>query len=297
MLISNRKLVESSASLISSRFLPNYKSKNDSTPLHVYPLQDRANIKIIQNKFSNQKPTDSFKLPQIQKSSLKKTDFVAKKDTTQIHSDTQSKFKSKSKSSIFNANSFLDIGTTVIKLASSHKHALDSIKGLSSNDINYIWKSMSIYIRNQMENSKMVYIPGLGTFGVYEHRHKISNQISKVEKFPYFCVDLNFVRLHNLSYLTKPMTNNRPTVNLNYEVIAKLSGFSRDIVQRSLEYALLAISRQIRKSDNVILQLPELGTLTILNYNNGNMFKPHMSGDKLIQMIFNTEISKKVIEL
>lgn len=296
MLVTSRKLVDSSTNIISSKLMPIYKLKNDTTTSHVYPLPDRANIKIIHSKFANQKSTDSLKLPQIQKPSHKKVDFVTKKNTNETL-ETQSKLKSKSKSSIFSVNSFLDVGASVIKLASSHKHGLDSIKGLSSNDINNIWKSMSIYIRNQMENSKMVNIPGLGTFGVYEHRHKISNQICKVEKFPYFSVDLNFVKLHNLSYLTKPMTNGRPMVNLNYEVIAKLSGFSRDIVQRSLEYSLLAISRQIRKNDNVILQLPELGTLTILNYNNGNMFKPHMSGDKLIQMIFNTEISKKVIEL
>jgi hypothetical protein len=161
----------------------------------------------------------------------------------------------------------LDVGLAVEETQKKiKKSCIGTWQLVTKSDINSIWSLTSNYIRERLCVENGTTIPNLGTFGVYKHDVDVGNGILRLSYYPYFSVDLNFAKTHNLNYVSKPAPYHSPCSSINYLVLTKKSFYPRDIIQRCLELCVLAISNKIRENNGTILvHFPTLGTMIITN--------------------------------
>ncbi|XP_075909476.1 coiled-coil domain-containing protein 81 isoform X2 [Petromyzon marinus] len=153
---------------------------------------------------------------------------------------------------------------TVYTLASEGSRSkLNTLVGLSDEEIVKVWDGVSTFIERHMAQHKGVHIPELGTFTFALHRLPMSGGRSVAVRRPVLRVSEKLIQTHGLTHSKPHVSGEIPVVQLNWTALALESGVSRAQAEGAVHCLLRTLERALAGGRSVELGLGAVGLLSV----------------------------------
>ncbi|XP_063161967.1 coiled-coil domain-containing protein 81 [Candoia aspera] len=141
------------------------------------------------------------------------------------------------------------------------KNLFLTLPKLTSEDIIYIWDTVSEFVEKQLSMNKGVQIPGLGTFSFLRQKLQAGN--NRFIQRPVFLLSEKLAQIHRLKLNKIHIPGDIPIVQLNFIVLSLDGPFNRETVEGCVRETLLSFSRSIATKQMVEFTFKGIGVLII----------------------------------
>ncbi|CAN0353503.1 unnamed protein product [Lampetra planeri] len=153
---------------------------------------------------------------------------------------------------------------TVHTLASEGgRSKLNTLVGLSDEEIVKVWDGVSTFIERHMAQHKGVHVPELGTFTFALHRLPMSCGRSVAVRRPVLRVSEKLIQTHGLTHCKPHVSGEVPVVQLNWTALALECGVSRAQAEGAVHCLLRTLERALAGGRSVELGLGAVGLLSV----------------------------------